>query len=186
MSKTGISPDRVEYWLGLNEAEVIEMNGDDTRRTAPVFRYAAALELADFERLGGARTGFDILACVRKCANLDFVMPDWLAREFIRRYDAVLNVRALSWDAPEAFGRPYKKGTNQAATRKRRLLRFGISNSVRAILAAEPSTPIDEALFERVGKQFNIGKTLAAELHYSAEKLLPRTSRKLRKYTPAR
>lgn len=38
----------------------------------------------------------------------------------------------------------------------------------------EPDTPIDEAFFERIGKEFNLGKTLAAEYYYDAKRMFSR------------
>jgi hypothetical protein len=57
-----------------------------------------------------------------------------------------------------------------AKARQRRQLRFQIYNRVQAIPRSE-RTPIDEALFERVGDEFDIGKTLCNKLYYQAKKL---------------
>lgn len=177
-----MNPETVEYWLGMDPAAVIEMSAGDTSPTAPVFRYDAALRLADLARRAAGLSGFDVLAAVRVCAARGLVLPDWLAREFILRYDAVLNARAGSWDDPAAFGRPYKKGAQLAAIRKRRLLRWAVHDEVTRIRSMEPDTPTDEALFERVGAKFHVAKTLCAELYYSAERQLPRSSPTSRKY----
>jgi hypothetical protein len=180
------TPDRVEYWAALDPDAVIAMSAGDTGPTAPVFRYEAALRLAELERRAADLSGFDVLAAVRICAARGLVLPDWLARAFTRRYDAVLNVRALSWDDPQAFGRPYRKGTNQAALRKRRMLRWSVRNEVERIIAAEPATPIDEALFERAGAPYHLGRSLAADLYYETIRQLPRSSQTSRKYKPRR
>jgi hypothetical protein len=117
-------------------------------------------------------SGFAVLAAVRKCGECGLPLPDWLVTEFNKRYDPVLNFRVKSWDAPESFGKPYPKGTNIAAQRKKRNLQVDVWNEVMRILKMEPDTPIDGGLFERVGGPLNIRATLAAEYYYSVKKKL--------------
>lgn len=121
-------------------------------------------------------SGFAVLAAVRQCGTYELVMPEWLVYAFNRRYDAVLNFRAVSWDAPESFGKPYPKGTNKAANRKKRMLSSAVFNDVRRILASNPGTPIDKALFEKVGAKHAIGATLAEEYYRHAKAWWSRTS----------
>jgi hypothetical protein len=45
---------------------------------------------------------------------------------------------------------------------------------VTKVLREEPGTPKDEALFERVGNELGIGKTLASELWYKNPLRIPR------------
>lgn len=52
------------------------------------------------------------------------------------------------------------------------MLRFAVLNEITATLATNPDTPIDENLFEVVGKKFNIKKTLASEYYYDAKKVM--------------
>jgi hypothetical protein len=120
----------------------------------------------EIERTG---SGFAVLAAVRKCGECGLPLPDWLVSEFNKRYDPVLNCRVKSWDASESFGKPYPKGTKLAAKRKKRVLEIAVWNEVMKILKAEPETPIDAHLFERVGQPLNIGTTLACEYYYSVK-----------------
>lgn len=117
-------------------------------------------------------SGSAVLAAVRECGTYCLVMPEWLAYAFNRRYDAVLNFRAVSWDAPESFGKPYPKGTNRAAKRKRRMLSFAVLNDVKRF--ADLGVPIDKALFEKVGASHAIGSTLAEEYYRHAKAQLLR------------
>lgn len=119
-------------------------------------------------------SGFAVLGAVRQCGVYGLVMPDWLVYAFNRRYDAVLNFRALSWDDPESFGRPYPKGTNKAAKRKKRVLSFAVLNDVNRLLKLQPARPIDKALFEEVGVAHAIGATLAEEYYRHAKALWQR------------
>ena len=157
-----MSPERVEYWLARHPDEMQQAP------LADLARYEAAHELHTAEPSAGEMSGFDVLHWVSVCARCGLAMPEWLSRAYLRRYDAVLNLRAGSWDDPAAFGRPYKKGANLTAMRKRRRLRFAVLAQITMVRWQEPDTPIDENLFERVGKEFNVGKTLCAELYYEA------------------
>jgi hypothetical protein len=168
-----MSPEYVDYWLGLDPAAVVCLHKAGDEMAGPhgaMFRYVAALGIERIHQKGRAITGVDVLACVRQCATHGLVMPDWLAFEFNRRYDAVaLNLRAASWDDPLAFGRPVPKGAHVAAMRKRRTLRHQVANEVRRLLQESPDNKIDEYLFERAGLPFGIGKTLASEMYYEAQ-----------------
>jgi hypothetical protein len=78
--------------------------------------------------------GFDVLQAVAACAIHGLVMPDWLVREYLRRYRAVQQCRVKSWDALEAFGRPYPKGTHIQRLRKDRGARHVVLHIARRIL----------------------------------------------------
>lgn len=118
---------------------------------------------------------FALMLAIRVCANHDLPLPEWVSRAYIRAFDRVLNYHSKSWD--EVFGNPVPKGVHLSALRKRRKLMFGVFNRVHGLLSASPDMPIDEALFEKVGKEFNIGHSLASEYYYAAKRLLPPISR---------
>lgn len=137
-------------------------------RVQPLFVWAALRDLAHYEQLFLSGDNFALLIAVRICAQHEMPLPDWAARAFIKKFDTVLNLRAGSWD--EAFGRPYPKGFHLNRARRRRELQPRIYVHIQEILAMDPKTPIGEGLFEQVGKEFGIGKTLASELYYSMVK----------------
>jgi len=153
--------------MAANEASTLSF-GDPTR---PLYQWDGA-QCVETMRAGAQVNGFDVLACVRICANHDLVMPEWLAFAFIRRYDAVLNCRALSWDDPAAFGKPYPEGKHLSALRKARVNRSAVWNMVNSILAANPERAIDKGLFEEVGKELGLGATLADKYYYQAKRRL--------------
>lgn len=105
-----------------------------------------------------------LMLAIRNCAEYGVPLPEWVSAAYIKAYDAVSGAVVKSWD--DVFGVPYPKGTQLAALRKRRRLRFAVRVAVAEILREHPQTPIDEALFERVGEMFSIGKTLASDLYY--------------------
>lgn len=132
-------------------------------------------QLAGRERIEKYRKAFEasadsywVLLAIRVCANHDLVMPEWLARAYIRAFDTVHTARAKSWD--DVFGKPYPKGAHLSAVRQRMTLRWQVLNHVNDIKAREPKTPTDAALFERVGEALGIGKTQAETLYYEAKR----------------
>jgi hypothetical protein len=149
------------------QARVIGLEWCDP--TGPLHRWHALQKLDALERQYANGDGFALLQAIRVCANHDLVIPRWAAMAFLKGFDAVLNCRTDSWDG--AFGSPYPKGMHIAKARQRRLLRFQVYNRVKEILASNPKTPVDEALFELVGDEFDIGKTMCNRLYYEAKRL---------------
>ena len=149
------------------------MNSDEYNDPAlPVFQ-AAALEGIERCRIAFDESGdsYSLLLAIRICANHDIVIPEWLARAYIKRFDTVHNARAKSWD--DVFGKPYPKGVHLDAVRRRRQLRLEVLHYVKDLKAREPDTPTDKALFERVAEAFGIGTTQAETLYYQAKRIMP-------------
>lgn len=151
-----------------NEREMAATGKQFCDPTLPFSRLVAHHELVALGEQFKKGDQWVLMQAIRVCANHDMPLPEWASRAYIRAYDSVNWARAKSWD--EVFGRPYPKGTNMKATRKRRIGTFQVWNRVREIQRQEPDTPISEALFERVGKEFNLGKTLASEYYYIAKR----------------
>jgi hypothetical protein len=112
--------------------------------------------------------GVALLDAVHVCAFRGLPMPAWCAQAFISGYRGVIHFKKRSWDA--AFGTPHKKSTHLAANAKKHRLKMAVYMEVLAIRKREPGTAIDAQLFERVGKKFHVGKTLAEEYYYQAVK----------------
>lgn len=162
-----------------SEAQTAAEKAGEAGPTTPLFRWAASKRL-EFEAKrfnGGDKMA--LLAAIRICANHDLPLPPWTSSAYIAAYDRVLNCRAKSWDS--VFGKPYPAGVHLAARRKRREKSFAVYNEVKRILASAPDTPIDEHLFERVGKPLGLGKTLAGEFYYAVEKQMKHAFRKNQK-----
>lgn len=138
---------------------------------SPFFQYVAVRAINCLKPEIEACSGFDVLSAVSRCGTHGLVMPLWLVSAFNRRYGAVLNCRASSWDDPKSFGRPYPKGTHINALRKARTTKHAVFNAVRKILKSEyEPPPIDKSLFEQVGQELGVGGTLAEEYYYSVKK----------------
>lgn len=161
-----------EAWAA-EEVYLLENNGKSSP-CSPFQQWHGLNELEHKRKFVEAGDGFEVLACIRICVTRGLIAPEWLAYAFNRRYDAVLTCKAKSWDDDASFGKPYKKGFNLRAARKKRKLMFAVWNEANHILKSNPETPIDEALFECIGKKFYIGKTLASEYYYDAKKRLSR------------
>lgn len=142
----------------------------------PIFQWAAVQKINEQKQAVENGNGFAVLACIRDCVTHGLIAPDWLAYAFNRRYDAVLNFRAKSWDDPKAFGPPRKKHVQLAAERKRLATEWQVLNIANDILARAPGTPIDAAFFELIGQKCRppIGKTLASEHYYRMKKFFGR------------
>ncbi|MBA2588725.1 MAG: hypothetical protein H0U98_08890 [Alphaproteobacteria bacterium] len=121
---------------------------------------------------------FSLLKAIRICANRDLVMPDWVARAFISRFDRILNTKADSWD--EVFGRPHPKGQTAVKLHKRRSLRAQVFDRVQQLHEANPKRwPISDGTFEQVGEEFGIKKTQCNKLYYAEHRALDASGRTL-------
>lgn len=153
------------------QAEWESLPADSRPRISPILRYAGQEKLealrVEYEK---TNDGWHVLIAVRRCAQSDLVMPDWLANAYCRRFDQVLNCQMKSWD--EAFDPPYPKGIHLNRKRADRLNRLRVFNEIDEILKSEPETSIDDGLFERIGEKLGIGKTKANELYYQAKKMI--------------
>jgi hypothetical protein len=135
----------------------------------PLFQWCALHTLDALEDSYAKGDEGALLAAVRECANHDVVLPPWVAREFIRRYDQVLTCRVASWD--DAFGRPLPKGRSLAAARKRRDKRFAVVMEVRK--RRKRGSPVDVGLFQEVGAALAISGSTARDLYYDTLKRWP-------------
>ena len=141
--------------------------------TRPLFLFLAFRFLEDCEaEYKDTNSGRAILRAIRRCANCDIVMPEWLAQAYISRYDKVVNCQVDRWD--DAFDKPFPKGAHLSALRKKRKSDMAVWVAVRERLDMEPDTAIDKGLFEEIGKPLGLGATLTEEFYYSVSRRLPR------------
>jgi hypothetical protein len=98
-------------------------------------------------------------------------IPIWVQIGFVMSYKRIMEYKAESWD--DVFGRAHKKGIHLESARKKREMMISVYMRVEQIRKEEPSTPIDDGLFERVSEELEIGgKTLAKECYYAIKKFL--------------
>lgn len=154
-----------EAWAA-HEAAMAESPKLSDGPTLPLYQWSALHELERLRARYEQGEKFALMSAIRKCANHDLIMPRWVVAGYIRAFDTIVNYRSKDWN--EVFGRPIPKGANLAALRKKRSLKFAVLREIVDIRARDPDRAIDAGLFECVGKQFDIGKTLAEEYYYAA------------------
>jgi hypothetical protein len=98
------------------------------------------------------------------CATFGWKLPQWAADAFITAADKVRSAQLGSWD--EAFGKPYP---GEHVGKVRRNLK-SMAIYLRVTELHGPDSPIDNGMFERVGKEFSLAKTQCAELYYAFKK----------------
>ena len=154
-----------EAWAA-NEAALAESSERSSDPTLPFFQWAALQEMEQLRTRYEQGEKFALMLAIRKCANHDLIMPPWVGAGYIAAFDTIQNYHSKDWN--EVFDCPIPKGAQLAALRKKRNLEFSVFNEVVRIRQCDPDQPIDAGLFERVGKEFHIGKTLAEEYYYGA------------------
>lgn len=157
-------------WPELTNAQISELAEIGTYSESPFCQYYAVRQCLDLKARIEAGDGFSTLEAVRLCGNAGLKMPLWLSHVFNRKYMAVVSFQALSWDAPESFGRPYPKGTNKAAKAKKRRLAVRVYLEIKMALKMRPNEAVSKALFEEAGSKLGLGATLAEEYYYSEKK----------------
>lgn len=160
--------------MRAHEAALAASDSTVRRPSLPLFQWVAHQELKRLRGDFDAGDGIALMLAIRKCANHDLLMPEWVAAEYIKRFDLILNYEAASWD--DVLGRPVPKGMHLDSLKKRRELKFKVYEAVleRTGPTLNPTDrpPVDDGLFEAVGKELGIGKTLANEYYYAAKALI--------------
>jgi len=110
-----------------------------------------------------------IIESLYLCVLNDFLVPSWLTLAFLRAYRDVNHYRAASWD--EVFGPPHRKGIHLKAKKDEKDKSVRVWVRVKQIQKTK-GEPIDEFLFESIGKEFGICRSLASKHYYSLEKRL--------------
>ena len=108
-----------------------------------------------------------LLVAIWYCAKKRQPLPEWASKVFITAYESGVGGEVKSWD--DVFGKPYPKGSNLNAIKKRLEKRGALTNRIRQMKNKDPSIAIDVALFEKVGSEFGVGKTLANEYYYEVK-----------------
>ena len=103
-----------------------------------------------------------LLDALDYCARSGTAMPLWLAEAYCSRYILWLTYKVKTLD--QAFGAE-RKGERIPERRKRLLLEPRVAMEVDKLHRQE-KLPIDEALFERVGKNLSIRPGMARDIYY--------------------
>ncbi|MCO6440704.1 MAG: hypothetical protein J5I81_06350 [Nitrococcus mobilis] len=149
----------------------------DTEKKLP--EQVAEAQLEEYRLMFEAGYSDALMHALMFCARWGVLMPEWVDRELHRSWNRFISRSAD--DLGEAFGIQWPKGKHKAAYIKKRRLEFAVYGRIRE-LHLKPqwrvhngewhqvrNMPIDEHLFDEVGKEFHIGKRLASEYYYSVK-----------------
>jgi len=154
----------------------------------PLFRWIGAIELREIYEAYQGGDGAAILEALHICSLNSLPIPQWCEYAFLKAYRNVrfFKTEKNSWN--EVFGRPHPKGTHLQTKRQERERGPKVYRRIEEILRDEPGTPIDGALFERVGRELAIGgKTLTEEYYYQEKKRYgPSLAELVKKSSPAK
>lgn len=159
-----------------------EMRG---KPDSPRGKWDALQKLKHYEKVYTEGTSIALLLAIKKCMESKLVVPDWAAKEFVRKFNRVDSLEVLSWD--DAFGRPYKKGMTAAAKKRQEQLAPIVLQKVVDNYCSDNRRAIDVGLFEEIGGSLGIS-TATAQRYYRyarkrdwfADTLLPNSNRKKR------
>ncbi|MDP3158669.1 MAG: hypothetical protein Q8N31_01520 [Reyranella sp.] len=121
-----------------------------------------------FRRLHEEGRPHALLTMIYGSLKYGYAMPAWAAEAYCAAYDKIRNAEVASLD--EAFGRPHPKGRQLAAVRRKQVRQAAMYNRVNELHALE-NAPLDDALFERVGREFNVGKTICSDDYYEMKRV---------------
>lgn len=107
----------------------------------PLFQWFEAQRLQAMRPLVEGGRGFDVLDAVAGCAWHGLVMPDWLARAYLRRFRQVQRLHVDSWD--KAFDRPYPKNAQLGAMQRRQMQGLAVWSVVTEYAKRLPGKPMD-------------------------------------------
>jgi hypothetical protein len=106
------------------------------------------------------------------CVEFQRPIPDWAGKRFDEAFSYVLMGGARSWD--DVFGSPHAAVGKHLRSVRLKNQKFAVYQRVREIQDRE-KVPIGEGLFERVGKELNIGrKTVVSDLYGQVARLMRR------------
>jgi hypothetical protein len=126
---------------------------------------------AGFE--AGDRTA--LLRMLVQCAFDRRAMPEWAVSALVSNYLAALAGEVQSWD--DVFGRPWQQERPRAQLRsvRTRMWKWEVWKRVHELHKGEGKPPIDNKLFEKVGRQLGIGgKSAVAALYGEVERAVRR------------
>ncbi|MFP3984116.1 MAG: hypothetical protein ACLFV2_10555 [Desulfurivibrionaceae bacterium] len=152
--------------MTMDEAVTAQKNGD-----RPVIsQWIAAQRLEELRSLYlETKDGSIILEALYHCCLESLPLPEWCEVGYLAAYRKIRQYSAGSWD--EVFGRPHPKGTHLNAKNEKWGNRHKAYLRICEILHHEPGTPIDQNLFERVGRELGVGgKTKVEEWYYEVKK----------------
>jgi hypothetical protein len=118
-----------------------------------------------------------LIQAIRRCFQCGVVAPEWVVTAFFRATNKWYQMDAKSLD--DALGVAWPKGKSVAAAKKRRRLKFAVFNEINKARAR--GRAVDEELYQEIGRQFGIGKTLVKVYDHAARTQMGTSPRKRRR-----
>jgi hypothetical protein len=137
----------------------------------PMHQWEALRAFDTLQVVYEAGDDFALFETISLCAMTDLPLPLWASYAFLRGYRALVQYKVGTWE--EAFGPAPAKGKHLHDARQRWELRPRVWESVRR--RKTEGQAIDDLLFEDVGSEFGIGKTLTKRLYYDFQKQMGRS-----------
>jgi hypothetical protein len=116
-----------------------------------------------------------LLRALVHCALFRRAMPEWASQAFVLIYRAALAGEIRSWD--DVFGRPWRQEKSRAQQRgvRTQSWKWEVWKLVQELHEGEGKPPIDDVLFERVGRRLGIGgKSTIKALYGQVERAVRR------------
>src|SRR5262249_15284543 len=92
-------------------------------------------------------------------------MAQWVTNALRDNFDRARNGEIESWE--DVFGKPWGRGQRRAALTRRRQVELWWQ--IRTLREKE-GVAINNELFERVGKDFGLSRSVASRFYYEVEK----------------
>ena len=115
-----------------------------------------------------------LLWVIMICAQTNWRMPEWARDALYELYWSGAYGKIKSWD--DIFGKPWGHGQRRAAITWHK--QWDVRRRVKQLHEKE-GAPIDNELFERVGKEFGLSRATASTLYYSVQRRFKREEEKL-------
>ena len=104
-----------------------------------------------------------LLYAIHQCLLLKRPLPEWLRLAFLDDYESATGYEIKSWD--DAFGRPHPKGAHIEKRKRHFELRYVITQRVEKLRSEKK--PVDNELFDKIGKELGIGgHTTVSKIYY--------------------
>ena len=156
----------IEEACAANE-EALQKDPQMPSRIQPLAKWAALQDLMVLERCFTAGDKQALLDAIGRCALQEITMPDWVVTGFLNAYRSFTHHRVKTLG--DAFGVSQPKGKHLNAARKKREKAAVVWSRVNEL--SKRGAPIDDSLFEAVGRELSIGKTLVSEYYYHFKRL---------------
>ncbi|MBF0500020.1 MAG: hypothetical protein HQM09_07805 [Candidatus Riflebacteria bacterium] len=153
--------DDARGWAVMPENNRNRGVSDCPRATQICEQWIVAVNIKDVQSQIEKGNGNALMFAVRACLDAGLVAPEWLSKAFAKKVSMIEKAEVASWD--DALGRPFAKRKQLIEIQESLEIGWDIYEDV--IAANMDGTPIDNELFESVGKRFGIKKTRTATLY---------------------